>query len=155
MKREQGRKIIARNRRASHEYHLQESYDAGLVLMGSEIKSIRANRVNLSDGYVTERQGELWLMNVHIATYEQASMFGHSDPLRPRKLLLHKREIARIIDKIREPSYTAVPTVLYLERGWAKIEIAIAKGKKLYDKRDTIAKRESDRQIRRTLKGEY
>ncbi len=155
MKREQGRKIIARNRRASHEYHLQESYDAGLVLMGSEIKSIRANRVNLSDGYVTERHGELWLMNVHIATYEQASMFGHSDPLRPRKLLLHKREIARLIDKIREPGYTAVPTVLYLERGWAKIEIAVAKGKKLYDKRDTIAKRESDRQIRRTLKGEY
>ena len=95
-------KVISRNRKASHDYHLEESYQAGLVLMGSEIKSIRANRVTLGDGFVQERDGELWLMNVHITVYDEASIFGHSDPLRPRKLLLHKREIAQIISRIRE-----------------------------------------------------
>ncbi len=150
-----GKKVITRNRKARHEYHLFDTYEAGLVLMGSEIKSIRANRINLRDGYVQERDGELWLMNVHISSYEQAGIFGHSDPMRPRKLLLHKREINKIIRQIQERGYTTVPTMIYLERGRAKIEIAIARGKKLHDKRDTIAKRDAERQIRRTLKDNY
>ncbi len=148
-------KIITKNRKARHDYHLEDTYQAGLVLMGSEIKSIRANRVNLQDGYVQEREGELWLVNVHIAVYEQASIFGHTDPLRPRKLLLHKREIAQITSRMRERGYTAVPTMLYLERGRAKVEIALARGKKLYDKRDTLSQRDAERQMRRALKNEY
>jgi SsrA-binding protein len=148
-------KVIAKNRKARHEYSLEETYQAGLVLMGSEIKSVRANRVSLSDGYVQEREGELWLVNMHIAVYEQASIFGHADPLRPRKLLLHKREIAQIISRMRERGFTVVPTMLYLEKGKAKVEIALARGKKLYDKRDALSQRDADRQIRRALKDEY
>ena len=150
-----GRKIISRNRKALHDYELIESYDAGLALMGSEIKSIRQNRINLRDGFVQERDGELWLMNVHISPYEQASLFGHSDPMRPRKLLLHKREIGKIISQLRERGLTAVPTTVYLERGYAKVEIAVARGKRSYDKRAAIAKRDADKQIRRALKDDY
>jgi SsrA-binding protein len=150
-----GIKVIARNRKAGHDYHLEDRFDAGIVLMGSEIKSVRANRVTLTDGFVQEREGELWLMNVHISPYEQASIFGHSDPLRPRKLLLHRREIAEIASRIRERGYTVVPTMIYLQRGKAKVEIALAKGKKLYDKRDAIGKRDADREMRRALKNDY
>ncbi len=150
-----GRKTITRNRKASHSYFLEERFEAGLVLIGSEIKSIRANRINITDGFVQEQRGELWLMGVHISSYEQAGYFGHTDPLRPRKLLLHRREIARIIDRIRERGYTVVPTQVFLERGKAKVEIALAKGKKLYDKRDSLAKRESDRAIQRAMKDDY
>lgn len=148
-------KVIAKNRKARHDYHLEDTYQAGVVLMGSEIKSVRANRVSLQDGFVQERAGELWLVNVHIAIYEQASMFGHADPLRPRKLLLHKREIAQIISRMRERGYTVIPTQLYLEKGRAKVEIALARGKKLYDKRDSLSQRDAERQIRRALKNEY
>jgi SsrA-binding protein len=122
--------------------------------MGSEIKSIRDNRVNIQDGFVQERGGELWLHNVHINPYMQASHFGHSDPLRPRKLLLHRKEIAILLSKIRERGLTIVPTSMFLERGRAKVSIALAQGKKLYDKRADIAKRDSDRQIQRALKGQ-
>ena len=146
------RKIIARNRRAYHDYHIVDTFEAGLVLRGSEIKSIRNHRISLQDGFVVERGGELWLMGVHISPYEQAGVFGHSDPVRPRKLLLHKREIVRIISQLRERGYTAVPLQVYLERGLAKIEIALAKGKKLYDKRQTIAKRDAEREVRRAMK---
>lgn len=148
-------KVIARNKKAHHEYFIEDSYQAGMVLQGSEIKSIRLNNISLQEGYVEQRGGELWLVNVHIAPYEQANRFGHSDPLRPRKLLLHKREIAQIISRIRERGYTVVPTMVYLERGLAKVEIALAKGKKLYDKRATISKRDTDREIRRALKESY
>lgn len=147
-------RVIARNRRASHDYQLEQRYEAGLSLLGSEIKSIRGNRVNITEGFVQERDGELWLMNVHIAPYEQAHRFGHDEPRRPRKLLLHRKEISQIADKIREQSYTAVPTQLYLERGLAKVQIAIARGKKRYDKREDIAKRDAQRQIRRAIKGQ-
>jgi SsrA-binding protein len=150
-----GIKVIARNRKASHSYHLGDTFQAGLVLQGSEIKSIRANRVSLPEGYIEERGGELWLVGVHIAPYEQASIFGHTDPLRPRKLLLHKREIARITDFIRERGATAVPTMIYLERGRAKVEIALARGKKLYDKREAIGKRDAQREMQRALKSDY
>jgi SsrA-binding protein len=145
-------KVIARNRKAYHDYFIEDTYDAGIVLTGSEIKSIRANQVNLGDGFVEVRGGELWLLNVHITPYERAGTYGYTEPMRARKLLLHKKEIAKIMDQIRERNYTCVPTRLYLVRGRAKVEIGIAKGKKLYDKRDAIAKRDSDRQIRAALK---
>jgi SsrA-binding protein len=155
MAKDTGIKVIARNKKAFHDYHIEDSYQAGLVLQGSEIKSIRANNVSLQEGYVEEKGGELWLIGVHIAPYEQASRFGHSDPLRPRKLLLHKREIAQIITRMRERGYTVVPIMVFLQRGLAKVEIALAKGKKLYDKREAIAKRDSDREIRRAMKEDY
>jgi len=148
-------KIIARNRKAQFDYHLERTYQAGIVLQGSEIKSIRANNINLRDGFVQERNGELWLIGVHITPYEQASVFGHHDPVRPRKLLLHKKEIAQVVDMSRERGYTIIPTVVYLQRGRAKVEIALAKGKKQYDKRDSIAKRDADREIRRALKEDF
>ena len=145
-------KVISKNRKAHRDYLIMDRFDAGLVLMGSEIKSIRANRVNIGDGYVQEQDQELWLMNTHIAPYEQARHFGHSDPRRPRKLLLHRREINRIITKIREQSMTAIPLQIYLQRGRAKVEIGIAKGKKQYDKRADLAERDARRQIERALK---
>lgn len=148
-------KVIARNRRASHDYHLEKTFEAGVVLRGSEIKSIRANRINLQEGFVQEREGELWLMSVHISPYEQAGVYGYVDPIRPRKLLLHKKEIAQIVSRMRERGYTVVPTMVYLRRGRAKIEIALAKGKRQYDKRDDLAKRDSERQIRQALKERY
>lgn len=147
-----GRKIITKNRKARHDYSIIDSYDAGIVLMGSEIKSIRANRINITDGFVQLKDRELWLMNVHISPYEQAKHFGHSDPRRPRKLLLHRREINRIAGKLRDNGMTAIPLQIYLERGKAKVEIAVAKGKKQYDKRSDIAKRDAQRQIERALK---
>ncbi len=147
-----GIKVISRNRKASHEYSLERSFQAGLVLTGPEIKSIRANNVSLQDGFVQEREGELWLMNVHVKLYEQAGIYGFTDPLRPRKLLLHKKEIAQIVGRMRERGYTVVPTMMFLQRGRAKIEIALAKGKKLYDKRADNAQRDSDRQLRRVIK---
>lgn len=151
----EGKKIVARNRKAQHEYFLHETFEAGIVLTGSEIKSIRANKINLQEGYVQEQNGELWLMGVHISPYKQGGAYGHNEPVRPRKLLLHKREINRIIDRLRERGFTAVPTAVYLIRGLAKIEIALAKGKRLYDKRDTISKRDAEREIERALKDRY
>jgi SsrA-binding protein len=150
-----GRKIVASNRKVRHDYHLLETYEAGLVLVGSEIKSIRANRVNLRDGYVVERGGELWLMNVHVAPYEQAGVWGHKDPIRPRKLLMHKKEIRLLMSAMRESGKTVVPTELYLKRGRAKIAIAVAVGKKTFDKRQDIAKRDAAMDIRRAVKERY
>jgi SsrA-binding protein len=148
-------KVVTRNRKAQHDYSLERSFSAGIVLQGSEIKSIRSNNINLRDGFVQERDGELWLIGVHISPYEQGGLFGHTDPMRPRKLLLHKKEIAQIISQSRERGYTVIPTMLFLERGRAKIEIALAKGKKVFDKRDAIAKRDSDREIRRVMKEQF
>ncbi len=145
------RQVIATNRKAHHKYTLEETLEAGLVLVGSEIKSIREHRVNLSEGYVEEQGGELWLMDVHIAEYKEASHFGHK-PTRPRKLLLHRKEINRLATRVRERGYTIVPTLLYLKNGRAKVEIALARGKQQHDKRDAISDREMDRNIRRALK---
>ncbi|MFO7320950.1 MAG: SsrA-binding protein SmpB [Chloroflexota bacterium] len=150
-----GIKIIARNRKAGYDYHLEQTYEAGLVLTGSEIKSIRNNQINLRDGYVEPRDGELWLVGVHITPYEQSGIYGYSEPTRPRKLLLHKREIAQITERMRERGYTCIPTMVYLKNGLAKVEIALAKGKKLYDKRAAIAKRDAEREIRQALKNRY
>jgi len=147
-------KVIASNRKARHEYHFDDVYEAGLVLQGSEIKSIRAGRVSLQEGFVVFEGGEAWLVNVHIAPYDPASRQGH-EPQRRRKLLLHRREIDRLSSRVQEKGYTVVPTKLYLKDGRAKVEIALAKGKKLHDKRQTIAERESKRQVERALKERY
>lgn len=148
-------KVITRNRKASHDYTLLDTYQAGIVLTGSEIKSIRQNQINLRDGFAQERDGELWLLGVHITPYEQSGTYGRVEPDRPRKLLLHRKEIAQIIDRIRERGLTAVPTMVYLQRGKAKVEIALAKGKREYDKREAIAKRDADREVRQALKEHY
>jgi SsrA-binding protein len=144
-------KVVATNRKARHDYHILDTFEAGMVLTGSEIKSIRAGRVNLREGYVTVRNGELWLVNCHVAPYDQASRLNH-EPRRDRKLLMHRRQIDRLIGDVQEPGYTIVPLRMYLKNNWAKVEIALVRGKRQYDKRQAIAKREADRHIRRTLK---
>ncbi len=147
-------KTVATNRKARHEYHFHDTYEAGLVLQGSEIKSIRSGRVSLQEGYVLFEEGEAWLVNVHIAPYDPASRQGH-EPRRRRKLLLHRKEINRLSAQVQEKGYTVIPTRLYLKDGRAKVEIALARGKKLHDKRQTIAERESKRQVERALKERY
>jgi SsrA-binding protein len=146
-----GIKVVATNRKAGRDFYLEERREAGLVLMGTEIKSIRAGRVNLSDGYVQPRDGELWLLNVHIAPYDPSGRYGH-EPRRPRKLLLHRREIDRLTSRVQERGYTIVPVRLYLRGGRAKVEIALARGKRKYDKRQAIAEREAQQQVERELK---
>jgi SsrA-binding protein len=147
-----GIKVVATNRKAGRDYHLEDKHEAGLVLKGTEIKSVRAGRVNLSDGYVQPRNGELWLVNVHIAPYDPAGQYYGHDPLRPRKLLLHRREIDRLLSRIVERGYTVVPTRMYLKDGRAKVEIALARGKRKYDKRQAIAERTAKRDVERALK---
>ena len=147
-------KVIATNRKARHEYQFDDSYEAGLVLKGSEIKSIRAGRVSLQQGFVVFENGEAWLVDVHIAAYDPASREGH-EPRRRRKLLLHRREIDRLHGQWQQKGYTVIPTKLYLKDGRAKVEIALARGKKMYDKRQTIAERDSKRQMERALKERY
>ena len=144
-------KTVVTNRKAYHNYHIGESIEAGIVLTGTEIKSIRAGRVSLGDAYVKPEGGELWLLNAHIARYEAGSYMSH-EPTRPRKLLLHRKEIDSLASKIQEKGLTLVPLKLYIKDSIAKLEIAPAKGKKLYDKRETIARRETDREIGRALK---
>ncbi len=142
-------KVIANNRKASFEYFLMEKFEAGLVLQGSEIKSLRAGQVNIQEAYIDIAEGkEAWLVEAHIAPYEQASRFNH-EPKRKRKLLLHKKQIVELWNNIRIKGMTVVPTRIYLKGGRAKIEIALAKGKKAYDKRATIAKRDEARNAER------
>jgi SsrA-binding protein len=145
-----GIKVVANNRKASHDFFLLDKYEAGLVLTGSEIKSVRAGRISLAEAYVTIEKGEAWLMDAHIAPYNEASSFNH-EPRRPRKLLLHRKEIAELDDEISKKGMTVVPLKVYLKDGLAKVEIAIAKGKKLYDKRQAIAKRDAEREMERHL----
>lgn len=140
---------IAENRKAYHDYHIEETLEAGIALQGTEVKSLRLGRVNLRDSFAKVERGEVFLHGVHISPYEQGNRFNH-DPLRVRKLLLHKREIRRLIGKVREEGYTLIPTKLYFKNGRCKVELALAKGKKLYDKRDAIAKRDAERRARQT-----
>jgi SsrA-binding protein len=149
-----GIKTVATNRKARYQYQFHDTFEAGLVLQGSEIKSIRAGQVSLQEGFVVFEGGEAWLVNVHIAPYDPASRQNH-EPRRRRKLLLHRREIDRLQGRAQEKGYTIVPTRLYLKEGRAKIEIALARGKKQYDKRQTIAERDSKRQVERALKERY
>ena len=145
-----GIKIIATNRKARHDFFIEDRFEAGIVLQGSEIKSIRAGRVSLREAYVSTDGEEAWLVNAHIAPYDPASRMNH-DPKRRRKLLLHKREIYKLYDGVRQKGYTIVPTSMYLKSGRAKIEIALARGKRKYDKRREIAKRDAEREISRSL----
>ena len=147
-------KIVATNRKARHQYQFHDAFEAGMVLVGSEIKSIRAGRVSLQDGYVQFEEGEAWLVNVHIAPYDPANRQNH-EPRRRRKLLLHRREIDRLRGRVQERGYTVVPTKIYLKDGRAKVEIALARGKKQYDKRQTLAQRDSKRQMERAVKERY
>jgi SsrA-binding protein len=143
-----GIKIVATNRKASHEYFLLERMEAGIALQGSEIKSIRAGQISLAEAYVRVDGEEAWLEDAHIAPYEQASIFNH-EPRRPRKLLLHRKEIVRLWNQVRQKGVTVVPLKVYLKEGRAKVEIALAKGKRLYDKRQAIAKRDAQRELER------
>ena len=154
MARPSGQKLIVDNRRARHDYHLLERLEAGLVLTGTEVKSLRAGRANLRNAYADVRDGEVWLVGAHISEYEQGNVANH-DPDRDRKLLLHSREIASLIGKVRERGLTVVPTRLYFKDGRAKVELAVARGKETRDKRRDIAKRDADRQIERALKGRF
>jgi SsrA-binding protein len=144
-------KVIATNRKAYHNYHIGESVEAGIVLTGTEIKSVREGRVVLGDSYVRPQNGELWLVNAHIARYDAGSYMSH-EPTRSRKLLLHKKQIAELASQVAEKGFTLVPTRLYIKNSLAKVEVALAKGKKLYDKREAIARREVDREIERATK---
>ncbi len=142
------RQTVCKNRRARFDYLIEETVEAGIVLVGSEVKSLRAGKANLVDSYARIGGGEVWLMKANIAPYEQANRENH-DPVRPRKLLLHRNEIHRLAGKVRERGQTLIPLELYFERGRAKVELALARGKRRHDKREAIAKRESDRQLRR------
>jgi SsrA-binding protein len=147
----QGTKVIADNRKARHDYTLLERVEAGIQLQGTEVKSLRTNGASLAQAHAEERGGELWLVGAHIAPYEKSGAGGH-DPDRDRKLLLHRREIERLAGRVRERGLTLVPTRLYFKDGRAKVEIALARGKELRDKRRDIAKRDADRQIERALR---
>ncbi|MEJ5247658.1 MAG: SsrA-binding protein SmpB [Caldilinea sp.] len=150
-----GPRTVATNRKARHEYFIEKTYEAGIVLTGTEIKSVRAGRVSLQEGFVLIKNGEAWLINVHIAQYEQGNRFNHEER-RDRKLLLKRREIQELYGAATRRGYTIVPLRMYInERGLAKVEIGLARGKQLHDKRETIAKRESERNLRRVLKGEW
>lgn len=141
-------KVVATNRKASHEYFLFDRIEAGIALQGSEIKSIRAGQISLAEAYIRIDGREAWLVDAHIAPYEQASIFNH-EPRRPRKLLLHRSEIRSLWDQVRQKGVTIIPLRVYLKEGRAKVEIAVAKGKKLYDKREAIARRDAEREIER------
>ena len=149
---ESGIKIVATNRKASHEFFLLDKFEAGISLQGSEIKSIRAGHISLAEAYVRVDGQQAWLEDAHIAPYENAGNYGH-EPRRPRRLLLHKKEIRKMWSEIRQKGVTVVPLRVYLKNGRAKVEIALAKGKKLYDKRETIAKRDVERELSRQFRG--
>ena len=144
-------KVVATNRKAHHDYNILETYEAGIALLGSEIKSVRDNRVSLGEAYIRADGGELWLVGAHIARYEAASYMSH-EPTRARKLLMHRKEIRILMGKLAEKGLTLIPLRMYIRERTAKLEIGLGRGKKLYDKRETIMRRESDREIERTLK---
>lgn len=147
----EGIKIVAQNKKARHDYFIEDTIEAGIVLSGTEVKSIRQGKVNLKDSYATIEGGEVMLNGMHISPYEQGNIFN-KDPLRDRKLLLHRKEINRLTGLIQQKGLTLVPLQLYFKRGKVKVELGIAKGKKLYDKRDDIAKRDAKREIDRRIK---
>ena len=144
-------RVISENRKAYHDYHIEETYEAGIVLEGSEVKSVKLGRVSIQEAFVRPKDGELYIYNMHIAPYDKTSVFK-PDPKRPRKLLLHRREIDRIIGRITMRGYTAVPLKVINKRGWIKIIIGLAKGKRKYEKREAIKRRDMERAMRR---GEY
>lgn len=144
-------KVIARNRKATHDYHIEETFEAGIVLTGTEIKSIRQGRVNIQESYARIENGELFIFGMHISPFEQGNRFN-VDPTRTRKLLMHAKEIKYLLGKTKIKGLTLIPLDVHLRNGFAKIQLALGRGKKLYDKRATTAKRDADREIRRRLK---
>jgi SsrA-binding protein len=148
----EGIKIVADNRQARFRYEILETYEAGVELKGTEVKSIREGKANLRDGYALIRNGEAWLLNVHISPYEHSSDFFNHDPRRTRRLLLHKKEIRKLIGKVEQEGLTLVPLKMYFKRGFVKITIALGKGKKLHDKRESIKEREDKREMARASK---
>lgn len=151
MPEQQAQKVLSVNRQASHNYHLLERFEAGLALTGTEVKSIREGLVNLRDSYAALKDGEVWLLNCHISHYTHGNIYNH-DPLRSRKLLLHKEEIRKLIGKVRERGFSLVPTRLYLKNGRIKVELALAKGKREYDKRETERHREAEKEARQAIR---
>lgn len=141
-------KTMARNKRARHDYSIQDTYEAGIVLVGTEVKSIRNGKINFKDSYATIKNGELFILNMHISPYEQGNIFN-VDPVRPRKLLLNKREIRKLIGYVTLEGLSLIPLSIYLKNGLVKMELAVAKGKKLYDKRHDIAKKDAERRMKR------
>jgi SsrA-binding protein len=152
--RSEGIKVVASNRKARHDYIIEDTIEAGLVLTGTEIKSIRAGRVNLQDSFALIRNGEAWLVGAHIAPYKHGNRENH-EPRRERKLLMHRREIDKLAGRVQEKGWTLVPLRIYLRAGIAKVELGLARGKRQYDKRQTIAKRDYDREMRRAVKDMY
>lgn len=150
MAREKGRTLVAQNRRARHDYHIEDTVEAGLVLTGTEVKSLREGRASLVDGYAAEKDGEIWLHNVHIPEYTQGTWTNH-EPRRARKLLLHRDQIRKLSGKTRETGLTLVPLALYFKDGYAKVEIGLARGKRSYDKRQALAEREAKRDAARAI----
>ena len=148
---EHERKVIARNRRARHDYHIEDVVEAGIVLTGTEVKSLRAGRASLTDGFAQLTDGELWLMGVHIPEYTLGTWTNH-EPRRPRKLLLHRREIDKLASQIAERGLTIVPLSLYFSDGRVKVELALARGKRAYDKRQDLARRDAAREVERALR---
>jgi len=148
--REKGRKVVATNRRARHDYTILDTYEAGIALTGTEVKSLRAGRVSLVDAFAQVEDGEVYLHGMHIPEYTHGTWTNH-EPRRVRKLLLHRMEINRLVGKVRESGLTLVPLSVYFSNGWAKVELGLARGKKAYDKRQTLAKRDAEREISRAL----
>ncbi|NKZ06255.1 SsrA-binding protein SmpB [Actinomadura latina] len=153
-KKDTGRKIIAQHKRARYDYHIDDTWEAGMVLTGTEVKALRAGRASLVDGYAHVMDGEVWLEHIHIPEYTQGTWTNHA-PRRRRKLLLHKREIQKIIAASSEPGWTLIPLSLYFKDGKAKVEIGLARGKKTYDKRQAIAKREADREMQKAAAARF
>jgi SsrA-binding protein len=143
---------VAVNRRARHDFFIEETFEAGISLTGTEVKSLRAGRANLRDGFVRVDGREAWLENVHISPYEQGGYVNH-DPLRPRKLLLHGGEISRLLGQVKQKGYTMIPLRMYFAGNWAKVEVGLARGKHLYDKRQSLAEADAKRQMERALRG--
>ena len=150
-----GTKTLATNRKARHEYFIEETYECGIELKGTEVKSIRQGKVNLTDGYASVDNSEVFIKQVHISPYDQANSFYKVDPLRVRKLLLHKHEIRKLIGATTIKGYSLVPLRMYLKKGKVKLELGLAKGKKLYDKRQDLAKKDAQRRIEREMSGRY
>jgi len=151
MPKEKSIKVVCENRKARHDYFIEETYEAGIALQGTEVKSLRLGRANLKDSHARVEKGEVWLYNMHISPYEQGNRFNH-EPTRPRKLLLHRREIMRLLGSTEREGYTLIPLRVYFSPyGKAKVELALAKGKKLYDKREAMAKRDAQRRIEKAL----
>jgi len=147
-----GVKIVAKNSKAFHEYFVEERFEAGIELFGTEVKSIRLGTLNLKDAWCSVKDGELWVRQMHISPYEKGNIFN-KDPIRPRRLLMHKREIMRLYGKVKQDGYALIPLSVYFRGSLVKVEVALARGKKLYDKRDDAAKKDAKRQIDRAMKG--